>query len=217
MIYLDQERSSLYFDRYAWSGHFHIKHVNLIRAFDEKIMRHTVEQRTIWGSWRSWSAHSRPSDQQLAELADLIEPLSVMRSHSKLMFYSHWLYVYTNDVNTLNIISQWPQVVHTTIHQARVTKPRDIVFLKEPRQPYRSYLRAGWLEYEQHQTLLRFLDTRPDQYYVTPGFKKRLQEAKSRMYLQDHVFVEHSSMQDLTLLALAVPGCIKRTVSVQAK
>lgn len=217
MIYLGAPRSSLYFGQYEFGAHFHIPNVNLIRTFNEQHMRETVQHRTVWGTWRNWQSSACPTETQLQSLANMIEPLMSFREHSKLMFYSHWLYVYTNDQSVLSWFCANPQVQHATLYRAEVTQPTDVVFLREPRHPWRSYFRPGWLQPEQHRALLRFVVQRPDNFYITPGLLKRLESAQHRLYLHDHLFVEHSTMQDLTMLGLVLPQCFRRTMRVEAK
>lgn len=217
LTYQSAPRSSLYFGQYEYSAHLHITNINLIRDLSEKVMRDVVHHRTVWGTWRNWQHSARPTEAQLQSLADWIDPLIAVRTHSKLMFYTHWLYVYTNDTAALNWLTSHPDVRHSSLYRAELSVPTDVIFLRQPRHPWRSYLRPGWLQPQQHQALLRFVTARPNNFYITPGFRSRLESAQHRLYLQNDVFIEHSTPQDLTMLSLVLPQCIKRTVQVQAK
>lgn len=217
LTYQAAQRSTRYFGEYEYSGHFHVSNVNLIRDLSERSLRATVQHRNSWGTWRNWARGHRPSETELQQLIDMIDPLTAVKTHSKLMFYTHWLYVYTNDPNTLSWLAQHDTVSQSVLYRAELSMPTDVIFLREPRHPWRSYFRTGWLTPDQHRALLRFVQTRPDNFYITPGFQTRLETAQHRVYVQQETFIEHSTMQDLTMLGLILPQSIRRTVRVEAK
>jgi len=217
LTYVQTQRSNLFYNQYRYAGKFHIQHVNLLRELDVTAMQATVARRNQYNTWRWQSNSTRPQPAQLQALRDLIDPLVAYRTAAKLAFHDHWLYVYTNDASILSRLTQFPQVLDTAVTEVEVICPPNTICLRKPRHKFRSYFQAGWVEDFHRQALLKFLGSREQQFYITPALRERMQLGPRRIYMPYRSFVEHSTMQDLTMLCLTFPYPVKRTMTIQAK
>lgn len=211
LTFVEQQRSSLFYNQYEWAGHFTVSHVNLARGCTVDSLHERVNRRQMYYS--NWRENNKPSAEDIIKLCDFMPVIQNLKTHSKIVFYQHWLYVYTNQFQVLSKLSQLDQVSHSEIFRATVTLDKDVIFLQQPRHPWRSYFCSGRILPESAQLLLRFFETRPQQYYVTRGFKRRLQS--NCVYLNGDSFVEYQDPGDIKLLDLISPGLIRRTVAVK--
>lgn len=210
LVYKPVSKDRLFYDQYQYSLGFYLQHAGLMRGLDSAMLDHRIQ----WRSEASW-VRTKVEDHQREKLHQACDWLRTAQDRCKILFYSNWVYIYTDDQSWLEQTAQQSWVSKPTASQAVVNRPRDTVLLKNPQYLYRSYFRDKTLTNEQRQSLCKFLLSRSDCFGYTPNLESRLQN--KYFYSMSHYYVDHNDMKDLVLLSLVLPGLIRKTLSIQAK
>jgi hypothetical protein len=130
----------------------------------------------------------------------------------KLVVSVHQGYVYTNDLALLTKLDDMPELTCKTHTQAQIDRPENTIRLKKSNYNFRSYFRTRHLSAQEKQQLENFLNTQQDFVRTSPAMNQWIQEPFNR--LQDYYFVDHDSLQWLTLVSLVLPGIIRKTMQI---
>lgn len=152
----------------------------------------------------------------LNDLITAFEFLDQYRDRIKMMVSFNMMYVYSNDPQLLEKITQQGWARFRSAVQAEVNRPRDVVLLNNPQYQYRSYFKDRALTENEATLLLNFLESRSDVFSITRSFRANMNRWR-RPFIPRHLFVEHNDLKDITMLNLVVPGLIRKTLTVQAK
>lgn len=175
-----------------------------------------------------WRAESIYRSRMLPEFVkkNLHTALTLINQHRDCVkITTSWnvMYVYASDLNILDQFSKLPGASVQYAQQAVVDRPLDVVLLKDPKWKYRSYLREGFLNDSEPEILKKFLDSRKDQFGITKWFDTKLGPTapangfRYGVWLNRQNFIDHDDPKDLLMLALAIPGIVRKTVPIQAK
>jgi hypothetical protein len=211
----DRVRDRLFYDQYEFGYNFAMRGARCLHTLTHDAVSTAVGATNTLLLKYSWSNPARIIDDNwVARLHDMCDVLAAFEEPHKRIFYSDWMYVYTNSLADLDrLVAAQPDGNGT---RARVALPRDVVILEKPQHRYRSYFRGRMLEQEQGHALRRFLLNRGDCYRLTPGFRERL-AASRHVYVQSHFFIDHDDVRDIQMLNLVSPGIIRKTLPIQAK
>lgn len=212
---LEESRDRLYFDKYLYSFRAYLLEANLLRSWDHvEIDRRIDIRKNRQSAWhRSWTA-SQQDLENLHQICDKI--LSWGADHKKVLYYNH-LYLYSNDIEFMNALSQIPFLRWTEIAEAKVNRPRGVVMLNDPKHKLRTYFRDRWLSEEQSSEFKNFLLSRRNIFHFTEIFADNLSRFRNRLHLGQHNFVDHDSAQELLMLDIVCPGLIRKTLPIKAK
>jgi len=99
--------------------------------------------------------------------------------------------------------------VHRQVH---VQGRPNTVLLKHPRHAWRSYFRQQLITAEQKHNLIKFLTVQAN-VRLSPSMKWFLTSShQTRVF--DYFFVDHDDSSLLTMLALIMPGLVRRTLPI---
>jgi hypothetical protein len=129
--------------------------------------------------------------------------------------YDH-VFLYTNELTTLEYMSQVEYIDRWLIGQAVVVYPKDTVMLVNPVHQYRTFLKSRWWDPDTSARIKKFLLGRQDLFRIPAGFREKL-ERPGRLATRDHHFVDHDNPDLLLMLSLVCPGIINKTLPIQAK
>lgn len=210
-------RDRLFYDQYRYGICVYITEASCLRAKTHRELLKMVEYRNR-ARRQYYSSPSRIviEGDTLNDLVAAFEFLDQYRDRIKMMVSFNMMYVYSNDPQLLENISQQDWATFRSAMQAEVNRPRDVVLLNNPRYQYRSYFKDRALNEHEASLLLNFLENRTDVFSITPSFRINLQKWR-RPFIPKHLFVEHNDPRDITMLNLVVPGLIRKTLTVQAK
>lgn len=214
-IFKSSPRSSLYYRDYCYATQFYIRDASSLRVLSHKHIDKYLNVRYINSGRNRWGEPG-PDAEQLANIHNMCDRLLAFKeSYKKMVYYNH-VYIYTNSLEDLENVVSAPYVILGPVVQADVCLPENIVFLKEPKRKFRTYLKEKWIPEGQAPVLRKFLLNRTDCYDFTPLFKNRL-ESLDRFYTMSHFFIDHDDPKDLLMLDLVCPGLIRKTMPIQAK
>ena len=159
-------------------------------------------------SWRDITAQTQ------ADLHSLANVLLTTPAPCKLVVSVDQGYVYTNELDLINQLEAMPELRYKTLTQARISRPKNTVQLKNPRHEYRTYLRAIKLSAQEKQVLIDFLQNQQSHVRMSPGLKNWVHDPFTRT--QDYFFVDYNTQSWLSMLSLVRPGIIRKTLQIVA-
>lgn len=209
-------RDRMFYDQYEYGICVSLPEAGCLRAKSHKELDHLIEYRNRARAQWSGGLRQEIRKETRDNLFTVFDELEPIRDKIKLVISYDIMYIYSNDILTLQHFADLGQVAFNNAVQSVVDKPRDVVLITNPKFKYRSYFKDKLLEKTECERLINFIESRKDIYRVTRTLKASLGRYKTH-YLQRHLFVEHNDPKDITMLSLVVPGLIRKTLSVQAK
>jgi len=209
-------RDRRFYDQYEYGICVSLTEAGCLRAKSHKELDQLIAYRNRARS--QWAGYSREQigNQIRDKLFEVFDELELVRDRIKLIISYNIMYIYSNDISTLEHLANLQQVKFNNAVQSIINKPRDVVLINNPKFKFRSYFRDKILEPVECERLINFIDSRQGIYGVTRTLKASLRRYSAH-YLQRHLFVEHNDLKDITMLSLVVPGLIRKTLPVQAK
>ena len=208
-------RDRRFYDKYEYGICVSVSEAGCLRAKShqelDQLISYRNRARSQFSTLREFISQKTRDD-----LFVVFDELAPIRDKIKLVVSYNIMYIYSNDIPALEHLAGLEQVRFNNAVQSVVDKPRDVVLITNPKFKYRSYFRDKILDPIECQRLINFIDSRQGVYGVTRTLKASLRRYNAH-YLQRHLFVEHNDLKDITMLSLAVPGLIRKTLPVQAK
>jgi hypothetical protein len=122
-------------------------------------------------------------------------------------------WVYTNNVELIEQLSQFDFLIAQQYTQAIIDRPKNTIRLRDPQHQYRSYLKSVKLTEEEKTQLINFLMNQQD-IRISPALAHWTEDRWHRT--QDYFFVDHDTESWLVMLALVKPGLIRKTATLIA-
>jgi len=218
-------KDRLFYNRFEYSIGFYLQEVSCLRELNHDYINTMIQRRIAWREVAQQRWHksnnittnilarrrreiSEDTIQDLHTLADL---LITTGADFKLVVSANHAHVYTNDLSLLDQLDNMPSLENKYYARAIVARPRDTIRLKNPQHRFRSYFRSVKLSTEHRTYLKNFLISQPTA-RISPAFQVWLDGVFNRT--QDYFFVDHDSMQWLTMLGLVRPGMIRKTMQI---
>lgn len=209
-------RDRHFYDQYEYGICVSLTEAGCLRAKSHKELDQLIAYRNRARS--QWAGYSKEQigNQIRDNLFEVFDELEQVRDQIKLVISYNIMYIYSNDISALEHLAHLEKVHFNNAVQSVIDKPRDVVLITNPKFKYRSYFKDKILEPSECERLIKFIESRQGVYRVTNTLKASLKRYNAH-YLQRHLFVEHNDLKDITMLSLAVPGLIRKTMPVQAK
>lgn len=218
-------KDRLFYNRFEYAIGFQLDEANCLRQLDHSYIDTMIERRKAWKevAQQRWQKSNNTfgniltrrtrdiTDKTVSDLHDLAEYLLTTTSDFKLIVSVNHGYVYTNDLDLIDQLSNLAALKQKNYSRAIVTRPQNTVQLKNPHHRFRSYFKSAKITEEQKNHLQAFLanqiETRTspalDNWIATPFHRT-----------QDYFFVDHNQMSWLTMLSLVRPGLIRKTMQI---
>jgi len=208
-----EPRSQLFFDQYQYRLQFDLLYAWCLRSYDHDDLDRRLEN--YHGTRRRGSPPQ--TDRQVhADLHHMCELLRGLPDSCKKMIQYDTVFLYTNDLEIIEDMSQVDYIGQIKIGQAVTVYPRDTVMLQNPVHQYRTFLKHKWWDLENSNHIKKFLSYRQELFRIPGSFLTKL-ERSGRLATQDHHFVDHNDPNLLLMLSLVCPGIINKTLPIQAK
>lgn len=203
-----EDRDRLYYDRWEWSFNFRLEGIWTTRALDHDHLDR-----------RAHAPYSRTNGEQVLNLHHWIDFLRARTEPHKRCISYNYVYFYTNSTTLIADIRVLPYINHVSVARARVTLPRDVIVMKNPRNRYRSYLREKSVNRENVMNLRQYLDNN-DHLRVSQGLVSSLDwmeqyPTQNSWWSRRYHFVDHDDPRDLLFLQMIVPNIIRCTLPIQ--
>ena len=215
-------RSSLYYAQYEWCITINISEAPCLRYLDfknfEQALRnakHWSEQDRFGENFRAWGPTKETA---LRETRDVL--LTETESFRTMVSFGT-VSVYTNHVDIADRLVNLENdgVRLRLVRQAVITKPADVVQLRESQYAYRTYLRERKYVLEQRVMLANFLTSRNGTLRPCDALMAWLKGGSgfryNSNYSRAHYFVDHDHPNEGTMLSLVMPGIVRKTMPIQ--
>jgi hypothetical protein len=106
------------------------------------------------------------------------------------------------------------------VRQAVLTRPADVVQLRESKYAYRTYLRERKYTNDQKDMLANFLHSRRDTLRVSPALDEWVNGTfvgyiRNLSYSRSYYFVDHDHPNEGTMISLVMPGIVRKTMPIE--
>lgn len=209
-----EPRDRLFFDQYQYRIQFYLRFAWCMRSYNHTDIDRRLEN--YYGRYRGVDSLSPADTQQRLYLHSMCDLLGALPESCKKMIQYDHVFLYTNDLATLEDISQVDYIVQVKIGQAVAVYPKNTVMLQNPVNQYRTFLKSRWWDLDTSTRVKKFLLGRQDLFRIPKSFCEKL-ERPGRLATRDHHFVDHDDPDLLVMLSLVCPGIISKTFPIQAK
>lgn len=220
------KKDRLFYDRFEYSMGFHLEEASCLRVLDHAGIDDLIQRRRQWREiaqqrWNNGqqhhkiilSRHSREiTDQTVKNLHTVADVLLTTSIEFKLVVSVNQAYVYTNDLTLIDQFDSIPELLFKTYTQARVSRPKNTVQLKNSPYKFRTYLKPLHLTAIEKDQLETFLINQQQNVRLSPALQNWIDLPFTRT--QEYFFVDHESEKWLTMLSLVRPGIIRKTMHI---
>jgi hypothetical protein len=207
-----EPRDRLFFDQYQYRMQFYLRFAWCMRSYDHDDLDRRLKN--YQGGGRGAPFLTDP--QTHADLHSMCDLLRGLPDSSKKMIQYDTVFLYTNDLEIIEDMSQVGYISQIKIGQAVTVYPKDTVMLQNPVHQYRTFLKHKWWDQETSNHIKKFLLGRQELFRIPKSFLEKLQRS-GRLATQDHHFVDHNDPDLLLMMSLVCPGIINKTLPIQAK
>lgn len=130
---------------------------------------HVLDQRKKFDNYIRYtgSSFTRSTGQHYdvphrSNLKDLAGVLIDNRSKIKFVITGSWAYVYSNDLEFLQAVSELWYVSCCSFTEIKINRPRDTVRLRKSKHKFRIYFPDMWITAEQKASIVSFLTSQED-------------------------------------------------------
>ena len=215
------DRSSLYYNQYEWCITINISEASCLRYLETVRFEAAVRNAKYWAvndkcTDRVWSMTKETALRETRDL--LLNETAPFKTVVSFMTVS----VYTNHRGLADrLIDLGNDAVRLRlVRQAVLTRPANVVQLRESRYAYRTYFKERKYSREQRLMLANFFNSRKDTLHPCdslmswltgqiPGYIHNLN------YSRSHYFVDHDHPNEGTMISLVMPGIVRKTMPIE--
>jgi hypothetical protein len=217
----------LFYGQYRYSLGFQLSEVSCLRELDHDYIDLIIERRRQWRqmSLQRWGLgttrniltnRARDISEDIVEnLHTLTNLLLTCQIDFKLVTSVSSAWIYTNDLNLIEQVSNIDFIQYKTYTQAVVSRPKDTICLCNPRHQRRSYFGSHKLTDMEKINLTNFFQNQAEYIRISPSLENYLQGSFHRT--QDYFFFDYTEDSWLLMLSLIRPGLIRKTLSIIAR
>ena len=213
-------RSSLYYDQYEWCITINISEASCLRHLGSAQFESAIRNAKIWAEKDVWTDRAWSITKETA----LRETRNVLLSETdlKTVVSFNTVCIYTNRQGLgKRLINLGNDGVHLRlVRQAVLTRPANVVQLRESKYAYRTYLRERRINLDQRNMLANFLNSRRDTLRVSSALDnwvngKFIGYIRNHSYSRAHYFVDHDHPNEGTMISLVMPGIVRKTMPIE--
>ena len=214
-------RSSLYYAQYEWCITINISEANCLRYLDADRFERGICNAKHWAENDRWTdrAWSITKETALRETRDVL--LSETDSFKTVVSFNT-VCIYTNRRPLADrLIRLGNDGVHVRlVRQAVLTRPANVVQVRESKYAYRTYLRERKYTKDQKDMLANFLHSRRDTLRVSPALSEWVNGTfvgyvRNLSYSRSYYFVDHDHPNEGTMISLVLPGIVRKTMPIE--
>lgn len=219
-------KDRLFYDQFEYCISFHLAEVSCLRELDHERIDDNMTRRKAWrdisrqrwqnGAWkvstqmrRTWKEITQETVDDLHQLTGKLLSTDAV---FKLVVSANQAWIYSNNLDLVNDINNLDILTNKKASYAQITRPKNTLRLKNSQYKFRSYFRMIKLTVSQKQHLTDFLQNQQQFLRISPALTQWINQPFNRT--QDHFFVDHDSINWITMLALVLPGAIRKTVQI---
>lgn len=215
------DRSSLYYNQYEWCITINISEASCLRYLETVRFETAVRNAKYWAENDKWTDRvwSMTKETALRETRDLLlSETAPFKTVVSFMTVS----VYTNhrDLADRLVTLGNDGVRVRLVRQAVISRPANVVKLRESKYAYRTYFGERKYTREQKDMLLNFLNSRKDTLHPCGSLMSWLTSqfpgyVRNSSYSRSHYFVDHDHPNEGTMISLVMPGIVRKTMPIE--
>ena len=214
-------RSSLYYDQYEWCITINISEASCLRYLGSTQFESAIRNAKHWAENDRWTDRAWSITKETA-LRETRNVLLTETAPFKTVVSFNTVCIYTNRQGLAKrLVNLGNDGVHMRlVRQAVLTRPANVVQLRESKYAYRTYLRERRINLDQRNMLANFLNSRRDTLRVSSALDdwvngKFIGYIRNHSYSRAHYFVDHDHPNEGTMLSLVLPGIVRKTMPIQ--
>ena len=215
------QRSSLFYDQYRWCITINLSEASCLRYLGSAQFESAIIQAKYWAENDRWTDRTWTMTKETA-LRETRDVLLAETAPFKTVVSFNTVCIYTNNRRMADrLIDLGNDAVRLRlVRQAVLTKPANVVQLRESKYAYRTYFKERKYSREQRLMLANFLSSRKDTLHPCeslmswltgqfPGYIHNLN------YSRSHYFVDHDHPNEGTMISLVMPGIVRKTMPIE--
>ena len=214
-------RSSLYYAQYEWCITMNISEASCLRYLEPGRFEAAIRNAKHWAendklTDRAWSVTKETALRETRDL--LLNETTPFKTVVSFMTVS----VYTNhrDLADRLVTLGNDGVRVRLVRQAVISRPANVVQLRESKYAYRTYFKERKYSLEQRLMLVNFLNARKDTLHPCGALVSWLTGqflgyVQNRSYSRSHYFVDHDHPNEGTMISLVMPGIVRKTMPIE--
>jgi hypothetical protein len=215
------DRSSLYYAQYEWCITMNISEASCLRYLEPGRFEAAIRNARLWAENAKWTDRAWSITKETA-LRETREVLLAETTPFKTVVSFMTVSVYTNHRGLADrLVALGNDGVRVRLaRQAVISRPANVVQLRESKYAYRTYFKERKYTQEQRLMLANFLNARKDTLHPCdslmswltgqfPGYVLNLN------YSRSHYFVDHDHPNEGTMLSLVMPGIVRKTMPIE--
>jgi len=215
-------RSSLYYNQYEWCITINVSEASCLRYLGTAQFESAIRNAKHWRENDRWTDRAWSITKETA-LRETREVLLAETEQFKTVVSFMTVCVYTNHRGLADrLVSLGNDGVRVRmVRQAVLTKPANVVQLRESKYAYRTYFKERKYSLDQRHMLANFLNARKDTLRPCDSLMSWLTSGVSagfvlnRNYSRAHYFVDHDHPNEGTMISLVMPGIVRKTMPIQ--
>ena len=215
------DRSSLYYNQYEWCITINISEASCLRYLEPGRFEAAIRNAKHWAENAKWTDQvwSMTKETALRETREvLLNETTPFKTVVSFMTVS----VYTNhrDLADRLVTLGNDGVRVRVVRQAVISRPANVVQLRESKYAYRTYFKERKYTREQRLMLANFLNSRRDTLRVSSALDnwvngKFIGYIRNHSYSRAHYFVDHDHPNEGTMISLVMPSIVRKTMPIQ--
>jgi hypothetical protein len=167
------------------------------------------------GSWKYRSPRRHEITDELREdCHTLLNYFIHLPKSYKLTISTDTGYFYTNSLQDVTDLLNYPGVIFEQLKQAVVDIPENSIVIKSANHNFRTYFKSQFLStMKQKDNLMEMLYNQKD-IRLGPAMQTWFDRYTSSKYIYDNYFIDHNDMGLLTMIHLICPVKIKHTLNI---
>ena len=214
-------RSSLYYAQYEWCITINISEASCLRYLEPGRFEAAIRNAKHWAENAKWTDRAWSITKETA-LRETREVLLAETTPFKTVVSFNTVSVYTNHRGLADrLVTLGNDGVRVRLaRQAVISRPANVVQLRESKYAYRTYFKERKYTREQRLMLANFLNSRRDTLRVSTALDnwangKLLGYIRNHSYSRAHYFIDHDHPNEGTMLSLVLPGIVRKTMPIE--
>jgi hypothetical protein len=216
----------LYYDQYRYCFRVVLLYVDTIgqqldhQRIDKLVqlrenLGHYARKVNFGGTWREREAN--PSQHDIDNLHTLCDFFISNKSSIKLQFFKNKCFIYTNNLELSEQLDQLGMFEEVRVNEVDLSRPRNTVKSRYPGYQLRIYFKPITVTLQERQNIIKFIDNNDYAIKMNVGMERfyNVNQTRGRyLTLRDYYFIDLKDNRLASMLELACPGVIRKTMEI---
>ena len=215
-----ESRNKKYYDKYQYCLQFYFPELSALRGKTHSSVDHALDGR-LWarqvnfgGSWLMRSDIPQITDELRSDCHLLCAFFINVPNDFKLTISMDTGYFYTNHLQDITDLLNFPQVMMEQLREAVVDIPKDTIVIKNSKYLLRTYFKSQHLSNNEQKNNLKKLLLNQSNIRLSPGLDEWFTKYEFSKYIAENYFVDYNDIGIITLIRLVCPVKIKHTLNI---